>query len=146
LKLHVNVFIRFEVGMTSLSRRGQTLNLGTPCLDRLTIAHELMHALGFHHEQNRPDRDQFIRVNFQNIKPEFVSQFQMIPSHRTLNTSFDIDSIMLYANNLASLGGPTWTSLTGRNRIRDREYIARDMVPSALDAQGMRKLYNCPAI
>ena len=55
--------------MTSLSTRGQNMNLANPCLDRLVIAHELMHALGFHHEMNRPDRNQHIRINFQNIRP-----------------------------------------------------------------------------
>ncbi len=53
--------------MTSLSTTGQLINQGTRCLNnRLVIAHEFMHALGFHHETNRPD--QFIRVNFQNIR------------------------------------------------------------------------------
>ena len=31
--------------------------------------HELLHTLGFVHEHTRPDRDNFVEVNMDNIKP-----------------------------------------------------------------------------
>ncbi len=48
----------------------QVINLQKEgCVFEGTVVHECLHALGFFHEQNRPDRDQFITINFANIIP-----------------------------------------------------------------------------
>jgi len=39
-----------------------------PCLKMGTAIHEIMHALGFWHEQSRPDRDSWIQVILANIE------------------------------------------------------------------------------
>ncbi|MED6276024.1 hypothetical protein CHARACLAT_032718, partial [Characodon lateralis] len=39
------------------------------CLYQSTVQHEVNHALGFHHEQVRSDRDNFVRILTQNIQP-----------------------------------------------------------------------------
>lgn len=55
---------------SAIGRRGgrQTINLAAGCY-RLIPAHEIFHALGRLHEQSRPDRDNFITINMDNIRP-----------------------------------------------------------------------------
>ena len=47
----------------------QPLSLGDGCWSTGTVQHEFMHALGFVHEQSRPDRDQYVKINYTNIDP-----------------------------------------------------------------------------
>ena len=39
------------------------------CFRKGAVMHEVLHALGFWHEQNRPDRDNFVTIHFDNIIP-----------------------------------------------------------------------------
>jgi len=62
------------------------------------IIHELMHVLGFFHEQNRKDRDEFIQIHWWNINSKNYSQFKKLPMKflPIEHYPFDFDSIMLY--------------------------------------------------
>jgi len=64
---------------------------GTQSAD--TIAHELMHALGFAHEQQRPDRDQWVHVCF-NLDP--FNYGLVGPAPYALTSPYDYASIMHY--------------------------------------------------
>jgi len=79
---------------------GQEVSLDwNGCLNHGTIAHELMHALGFPHEQSRSIRDSFVKIEFQNIIPSrksnFVKDTSISDSHRDFD-SYDYESVMHY--------------------------------------------------
>ena len=76
--------------------KGQRLSLTKGCLSKSTIIHEFIHAIGFDHEQNRPDRDDYVKINWDNIKSGRKSQFDIAKGSKTFGTPYDGFSVMHY--------------------------------------------------
>lgn len=72
-----------------------------------TAIHEMMHTLGFHHEQTRPDRDNYVRIKFENIEAGKSGNFNMdhAPSTTSFGTPYDYDSVMHYTPGSFSKNG-----------------------------------------
>ncbi|XP_030831507.1 uncharacterized protein LOC581452 [Strongylocentrotus purpuratus] len=96
------IFFTQNLGCWSMvGRTGgrQKISLSGTCRgSRGVIMHELMHAIGFRHEHNRPDRDGYIDVYWQNIKAGFTTNFRKYSNDQvqTLGTGYDFMSLMHY--------------------------------------------------
>uniref|UniRef100_A0A1I8PTF4 Metalloendopeptidase n=1 Tax=Stomoxys calcitrans TaxID=35570 RepID=A0A1I8PTF4_STOCA len=96
---------------SSVGRMGgeQVLNLQSPkCFSNYgTTIHELMHVLGFYHEQNRHERDNYVRVMGDNVKPGMMINFQKLPSTSAtaFGVAYDYGSLMHYKSTSFSKNG-----------------------------------------
>ncbi|CAJ0603135.1 unnamed protein product [Cylicocyclus nassatus] len=119
----------------------QPLSLGRGCETIGTAAHEIGHALGMFHTQSRHDRDRYIRIDKQNIRPIFLGQFQKETESTNDNYGlpYDYGSLMHYgARSFSSNGGITMMPYN-ENYI----YTMGSPFLSFYDLLMMNKHYNC---
>ncbi|XP_022078274.1 hatching enzyme 1.2-like [Acanthochromis polyacanthus] len=118
---------------------GQDLSLQkSGCVYHDTVQHELLHALGFHHEQNRSDRDQYIRVVLENVVSGMEHNFEKVA---TLNqgTTYDYGSVMHYSKYAFSKNNqPTMVAIPNANV---QFGMATEM--SQNDITRLNRLYKC---
>jgi hypothetical protein len=84
----------------NVGKRGgeQFVNLGTGCTTGNAI-HEIGHAAGLWHEQSRRDRNSFVNINFPNIQPDMVFNFDQHITDGDDVGGYDYGSIMHYPRN-----------------------------------------------
>lgn len=118
----------------------QDISLSPNCKFR-QINHEILHALGLHHEQSREDRDDFIKINWENIQEEYHPQFHKLPNDYigVEDTKFDFQSIMLYPPNAFSKDpeSPSMTTLKG-----EHYQINQTGELSKVDKERLKNLYK----
>ncbi|XP_061592935.1 low choriolytic enzyme-like [Cololabis saira] len=121
---------RGNAQVVSLSRRG--------CVFHQIVQHELLHALGFNHEQTRSDRDSHVRIQLQNVIRGTEYNFRRIAT-RNLGTPYDYGSVMHYGRfAFSSNRQPTIVPIPNANVV-----IGRATQMSRMDILRINRLYQC---
>jgi len=121
-----------------LGRVDQALNLARGCMSSGTIQHELLHALAFYHTQSDPQRDSYVRIHTENIKPGHEQNFKKLRANGVTNfgLGYDYDSIMHYGPFAFSKNGkPTIVPLKADAKIGE----GRQLSPK--DVETLRRMY-----
>ncbi|KAF5929790.1 hypothetical protein HPG69_002515 [Diceros bicornis minor] len=122
---------------------GQNISIGQGCDYKAIIEHEILHALGFYHEQSRTDRDDYVNIWWDEIISGYEHNFDTYDDDiiTDLNTPYDYESVMHYGpysfNKNASV--PTITA-----KIPEFDSIIGQRLDfSAIDLERLNRMYNC---
>ena len=86
------------VGRLPSSYQPQELSLDrNGCVYQGTAIHELMHAIGFEHEQSRPDRDSFVKIYYENIESKNAFNFDKYTTSQVSTLGLPYDYYSNYA-------------------------------------------------
>lgn len=94
-----------SVGM---QMEGQVINLHSPkCIRHGVVVHELLHALGFYHQQSSADRDDFVIIHWENIRAGRERNFNKYNTTTVTdyNITYDYESVMHYSAKAFSKNG-----------------------------------------
>jgi len=128
-----------------IGRQGgrQEVSIGRGCESKATTIHEIMHAIGFYHEQSRRDRDQYVTVNYHNIVKGMSYNFDKYRSGEasTLGEPYDKKSVMHYARFAFS---KQWGKLpTIVSKSNYNENLGNEHGFSSIDLKQINKYYSC---
>ncbi|XP_070500970.1 zinc metalloproteinase nas-4-like [Chironomus tepperi] len=130
---------------SSVGRVGgeQIVNLQSPgCVTKTgTVIHELLHAAGFLHEQNREERDQFVSIIDANVRTGYEVNFKKASTGETtgFGIGYDYGSVMHYSTKAFSKNGqPTIKAKqTTTEQMGQREGFSKK------DIEKINKMYKC---
>lgn len=118
--------------------REMIIRLKESC-DVKTVIHEIAHALGIHHEQKRPDRNEYVRIIWDNIDDDREHNFTRLNSNDCVTFgNYDFESIMHYSKTAFSTNGEdsivpidSSNNIRPSNRLTNGDIrLARRIIPS----------------
>jgi len=118
---------------------------GRGCMHARVVMHELGHALGFHHEQTRTDRDRFVRVNLRNVERKHLHNYEKVGrNYLAASTPYDYLSIMHYGPDSFGriVNGRRLETMIPTNSCYKKE-IGKARHLSYYDHKLMNTIYGC---
>ncbi|XP_075175906.1 astacin-like metalloendopeptidase [Anomaloglossus baeobatrachus] len=119
----------------------QYISLEKPgCIWSGIVTHEVLHALGLNHEHVRRDRDEYVKVQWDNIQSDARGNFEIADTYNKDLTAYDYGSILHYPNKAFSKDGILSTLVAVHNSSMQ---LGRDFSMSYLDIIKINSLYKC---
>lgn len=113
------------------------------CFRITSIQHEVMHTLGFHHIHRGTNRDEHLRIIWENVIPSKKKKLlKRTDADKLTNfgVAYDYDSIMHYGKKAYSKNGKV-TIETMDPKFQDRIGKKRELSPG--DILKIRRMYDC---
>ncbi|XP_031567552.1 zinc metalloproteinase nas-14-like [Actinia tenebrosa] len=144
-RINEDAYVHFYLGgdcYSEIGRSGykQFISLAPHCWQAAETAHVIGLALGLYPEQSRYDRDNYVTINWNNIRDDAKRRFIKYPKGVADIENFDYDyqSIMHYKKNAFTKNGlPTIVPATSNVGIGQRNG------PSVMDVEKIHFLYHC---
>ncbi len=95
-----------------------------------SIIHEIGHAIGLFHEHTRPDRDNFVTVNLQNVSTGKEINFDKIEVGASTYSDYDYGSIMHYGEYFFSRNGEPSISVPDNVSVGQRDALSNRDIAS----------------
>jgi len=123
-----------------------TVTLAPGCRNKGTVMHEIGHSIGLYHEQSRPDRDNFVIINKNNLYNKNMGyNFDKANGVDSLGEPYDYRSMMHYdstAFGCDNYGRNCRITIQTKNPLF-QNIIGRGDGFSVGDINQIRKMYKC---
>lgn len=131
-----------NLNSSPIGRQGGAQNLFLSAWgNRFEVVHALMHVLGFWHEHQRPDRDQYVQVQAANVDPLRAVEFAVVPVGVTYGLPYDFDSVMHFSGTEASVNGQPTILVLPPNQAQQGAIGQRTQLSSG-DIEALRRTYG----
>ncbi|XP_057290803.1 zinc metalloproteinase nas-6-like [Hydractinia symbiolongicarpus] len=121
--------------------RKNSISLGPGCWSTGIVMHEIGHSIGLYHEQSRPDRDNYVKILWNNIEKGMSHNFnkQSTLTVSSLGTKYDFLSMIHYGSTAFGRGRMTiQTKDPSKQRL-----IGQRRGFSDIDIKQINLMYGC---
>ncbi|KAH8267485.1 hypothetical protein KR018_007252 [Drosophila ironensis] len=133
--------VGYQPGVRTVKLKVGYLDSG--CFKLGTIQHELLHTLGFHHQQCAPDRDDYVKIVEENIIEGKEKNFLKYEDDVVgdFDQPYDYGSILHYSSLSFSVNGePTIVAL----KPEGQALMGQRLIMSEIDINRLNIMYKCP--